>query len=166
MRHPIQNVSDRFWRKVRLAIGDSCWEWAAALHRLGYGQFGIRLGEKSYRMKQAHRVAWELTNGPIPAGQKVLHRCDNRRCCRPDHLFLGTQLDNIADMVAKGRQRGAPGDSHPGRKLNSIQAEEVRSLLRDKTLRQIDIAKRYGVYPTVISKIAIGKLWKPKEEAK
>lgn len=87
-----------FWNKV--AIGDGCWEWQA--NRVGgkYGQF-IRDGIP----RQAHRVAWEITFGPIPEGILVCHHCDNPPCCRPDHLFLGTNKDNSQDMVGKGRHK-------------------------------------------------------------
>lgn len=75
------------------AVGD-CVEWAGLRFRDGYGRVGS---------KQAHRVAWEQTYGPIPEGLFVLHRCDNRPCVNPEHLFLGTNTDNMQDMVAKGR---------------------------------------------------------------
>ena len=72
-----------------------CWEWRGLRDKHGYGRKGP--------YKTTHRLAWEWANGPVPAGMCVLHRCDNPPCCNPDHLFLGTQADNLADMVAKGR---------------------------------------------------------------
>jgi hypothetical protein len=79
--------------------GPDCWEWKGKPKDTGYGTF-----LNGY----AHRYAYEIVNGPIPAGMCVLHRCDNRICVRPDHLFLGTKEDNTADMWSKGRQSGAP----------------------------------------------------------
>lgn len=92
--------TERFWAHV--AQSEGCWEWQASVFRTGYGQF--RDGGRSMR---AHRVAWELVNGPIPEGLHVCHRCDNRKCVRPDHLFLGTRSDNMQDMSAKGRGWGS-----------------------------------------------------------
>lgn len=91
--------ASRFWSKVRR--GSSCWTWSGRIGDRGYGQFDD--GDRTLR---AHRVAWTLTRGEIPAGMQVLHRCDNPACVRPDHLFLGTHDDNMRDMAAKGRQRG------------------------------------------------------------
>lgn len=86
----------RFWAKVNKTEG--CWLWTASRTHEGYGMFSIQ-GRRHY----AQRVAWMLTYGLIPEGMLVLHRCDNPPCCRPDHLFLGTHADNMADMATKGR---------------------------------------------------------------
>jgi hypothetical protein len=77
---------------------DDCWEWRGAVNTKGYGVFGHCRGER-----MAHRFAWIAENGVIPEGQFVLHRCDNRLCCNPQHLFLGSKADNNADMYRKGR---------------------------------------------------------------
>lgn len=88
---------ERFWSKVRKS--DGCWEWTASVNAKGYGRFGVT----SRHIVAAHRFAYELVVGPIPDDQWVLHRCDNPRCVRPDHLFTGSPLDNSTDMVSKGR---------------------------------------------------------------
>lgn len=90
----------------RIRYSDDCWEWTGNLNGNGYGQ--VRYGG---RMRPTHRLAWELAHGPIPPGLWVLHTCDNRVCMRPEHLWLGTGADNMADMVRKGRNR-----SHKGRR--------------------------------------------------
>lgn len=88
-----------FWRRVDRSGGpDACWPWMRVPSTGGYG-----LAKYKGRRRIASRVAWELTNGPIPGGMQVLHHCDNPPCCNPAHLFLGTVADNVADMIAKGR---------------------------------------------------------------
>ncbi len=87
----------RFWSKVEMIPFHSCWEWTGDMnkaHGKNYGRFN---------MKKAHRISYELTYGKIPDGLFVLHKCDNPPCVRPEHLFLGTHLDNMRDKVLKGR---------------------------------------------------------------
>ena len=100
----ITPLETRFWRFVAPSMDDrGCWEWTGArAGELGYGC----LGGKGPR---AHRLSWEIHNGPIPDGLWVLHKCDNPPCVNPRHLFLGTRTDNIRDMFAKGRGRPGPG---------------------------------------------------------
>lgn len=94
-------LEQRFWPKVQKSIG-GCWLWiAGGDSETGYGR--IRVGGRGTKHEVAHRVSWELTNGPIPEGLWVLHHCDTPRCVRPDHLYLGTVQDNNADRVARGR---------------------------------------------------------------
>lgn len=87
----------RFWQRVTKT--DACWLWSGPVFGDGYGAATGLNG----RVARAHRVAWRITHGPIHEGAQVLHRCDVRRCCNPDHLWLGTNDENMADMVAKGR---------------------------------------------------------------
>ena len=90
-------IAARFWPKMDKCAEDACWEWSAAKDNWGYGLF---YGDSFTR---AHRMAWVLTNGPIPEGLCVLHACDNPPCCNPAHLWLGTHLDNARDRENKGR---------------------------------------------------------------
>lgn len=95
-----------FWKYVDVVLeGDDCWEWKGFRRKNGYG---VTTGDGNQTTKRtqmgAHRRSWILTNGPIPRGLFVCHRCDNPPCVRPDHLFLGTHIDNMTDMHAKGRE--------------------------------------------------------------
>jgi hypothetical protein len=104
--------------------------------------------------ERAHRYAWRREKGPIPRGLKVLHSCDNTRCCRVSHLFLGTLSDNMQDMAAK--LRGLHGSKHP---LHKLDDEKVRAILSDQRTQQA-IADDYGVNQTVVSKLKRGQIWR------
>lgn len=163
MRHPLE---DQFWRYVERTKG--CWLWKNSRDTSGYGWF-------SYMKKpmRAHRVAWELTYGPIPDGLFVCHHCDVRTCVRPDHLFLGTQRDNMDDAVRKGRMRS--GDQH-GLRVHPDRASHGEhrwnSALTEQAVREIRIAydsgletlnslmSKYGVTRCTISNVLNGVTWK------
>jgi len=103
MKYTIEET-ERFWRKVEkekstvFYFGTRCWEWTAAITKVGYGELTIR-----QNVLLAHRVSYELAFGEIPRGLLICHNCDNRKCVNPHHLFLGTHKDNTHDMMKKGR---------------------------------------------------------------
>lgn len=149
-------LEQRFWTKV--VKGDFCWNWTAATFAKGYGAF---------QGKIAPRVAWELTHGPIPAGLWVLHHCDNPRCVRPDHLFLGDHAANTQDMVSK--QRGKKSASHrPDSHAKKLTAEDVQAIRQSvgRGMSSTDIAKSYNVTSGTIRQILTGRTWKHLDSAR
>ncbi len=146
-------LEERFWEKVHKTSG--CWNWSASVSSTGYGQIHV-----NKRPDRAHRVSWRLHFGAIPGGLFVLHKCDNRLCVKPDHLFLGTHFDNMSDMVRKGRHHGTsnPGESHPLAKKTAIEILKIRSL--SGSVRQRDIARLFGISQTQVGRIVRGESWK------
>ena len=138
------SMTCRFWEKVdkngptpqRKPELGPCWVWKNALHTGGYGVLRIP-GEK--KNARAHVYAWTLENGPVPAGMFVLHHCDNRACVRASHLFVGTNQDNIDDMVKKGRNRTARPP------VASWVKEEIRAAYAQGGVSHPDLAQRHGI---------------------
>lgn len=127
-----------------------CWNWLGH-KRQGYGFLWV---DGSHR--RAHRVSWELHFGPIPEGQFVCHHCDVPSCVNPDHLFLGTQTDNLSDMRTK--DRGAKGERHGRARLTAEDVEGIRSLHAIGVLGKI-IARQFGVSHATVSHIIHRKNW-------
>lgn len=149
-----KSIAERFWSKVDRRGPNDCWLWTASIGSGGYGQLSSHLGHGPYR---ASRVSWELHFGPVPDGMCVLHRCDVRRCVNPGHLFIGTQLDNIADCVKKGRNGCSPrhGERNPAARLTVDEVLEIR----DASGPNRQIARRFGVSQVTVSKIKRGVSW-------
>lgn len=148
------NISEpeRFWSKVAVGPVDECWEWQAGRFQgTGYGAFRVPAGPARWdKLWAAHRVAWVLTYGPIPNGLHVLHHCDNRACCNPAHLFLGTNADNIEDAMRKGRM---------AKKLTKADVRAIRTLYASGEYYLRELAERFGVSVQLISKIVNRKCW-------
>lgn len=146
----------RFWKKADVRGPDECWLWKASTTRGGYGQFGVG-PPNAYRMVSAHRVAYFLGHGVDPGALFVLHRCDEHRCVNPAHLFLGTQLENIRDCVAKGRMRR--GEQLTYARLKEIDIVEIRRLWATGTMSQSAIGRKFGVTQGNIWCIVQRKTW-------
>lgn len=152
---PIMSLEERFWSKVDKKNLDGCWEWTASKSN-GYGHLNYANKTTKYKGRIAHRISWELQNGPIPEGLWVLHRCDNPSCVNPAHLFLGTHNDNMADMVAKGRSVGKKGENHRSAKLTEVEVIRIRS---DPRVHR-KIAEDYEVGKTQIQRIKAKIDWR------
>lgn len=135
--------------RVSITGNDQCWEWLGAKNNDGRGMVTFNGSSMS-----SARAFWLLMYGNIPGGMQVLHRCDNRLCCNPFHLFLGSALDNSQDMVNKGRS--TKGESHGRAKLTQGEALAIRS---DPRPRKI-IAKEYGISDIQVGNIRRGKSWR------
>jgi hypothetical protein len=141
--------SARFWSKVAVNADSGCWEWTSSKDADGYGVF--TLWPKQVR---AHRLAWLVFTGTWPAGLCVCHRCDNRKCVRPSHLFLGTVADNQRDMAEKKRSVHGVRNRHV--KLTPDQVREIRAGSESNRA----LATRFGCTPENIHAIRSGKTWK------
>ena len=154
---PRVEFAARFWMRVTPMPDGECWEWTGSRHQFGHGRLNT-----SGRTTGAHRIAWEITHGPVPPGLCVLHRCDNPPCVRPTHLFLGTIGDNNRDMHDKGRHRHGlgvqKGELNYTAKLTEADVREIRRL-QGSVPRRV-LAKQYGVGPHHISDIWNHKAWK------
>ncbi len=108
-------IAPRFWAQIHIRSDDECWLWGGTMLMSGYGRIYWR--GKNWR---AHRLMWTLTHGSIPEGLLICHHCDNKRCCNPAHLFIGTNADNMNDRIPKARKRGAE-------KLTDADVLEIRA---------------------------------------
>lgn len=147
---PPKPLSERFWEKVNKTSG--CWEWIGDLDKDGYGH--LWTGKRS---PVASRVSYELNVGLIPAGMCVCHSCDNPKCVRPEHLFLGTAKDNNADRNAKGRQ--AKGESCSLSALTASNVIKIREM-HSEGLTNKQIARRLGLNIQNVYLINKRKTWK------
>ena len=146
-------IEELFWSKVKK--GKGCWEWTAALFR-GYGMF-VHCVNRKQKSWPAHRLAWTLLRGPIPEGMHVCHHCDNRKCVNPDHLFIGTNQDNVADMVRKLRH--TYGERNPSAKLTVVKVREIRRL-RDQGWTYKDLAEEFKMTLSPIRDVCKWYTWK------
>lgn len=147
----------RYEAKVdRTGGGDTCHEWTAGRFTGGYGAFGV-----GNRLVKAHRVAYVLAYGFVPAGLVVRHRCDNPPCCNPRHLTLGTNQDNSQDMIDRARQ--LKGEGHGMAKLTIDIVNECRRQVRQGA-KYPDLARKYGVVQSGIRYAVTGVTWPDADE--
>lgn len=147
---------ERFWDLVNKGQGENdCWVWTGLRNTKNYGVFSFTEGGS----RSSHRVSYAIANGLVPAGMLVCHKCDNRPCCNPDHLFLGTNDDNMADAARKGRRGLGRGDHNFRAKLTEEKAKEALSEYRAGAT-QTALQKKYGLAPATVHDLVHGINWK------
>ncbi len=162
-------IAERFATKFEVDPQSGCWNWTGAKIKGGYGQLG---GERGAGAVVAHKFSYEHHVGPVPAEMLVLHECDNPGCVNPDHLFLGSHADNMADMTRKGRNGTLRGARGSNRKLTDEQKNDMRAMVHAGVpIRQI--AARFGVDRRLVRKYAgasqaltkSGASWSPRSRS-
>ena len=153
-------VKERLFKNIQIDKQTGCWNYGNISNPNSYGYitFGSRL-DGSRKQIGAHRVSYQIFNGKIPDGMFVCHKCDNRHCVNPDHLFLGTCLDNTLDMLSKGRPFNHDGTHNHNAKLTESQVFEIRKeFMAGKT--KSEIGREHGIGSSQICKIVSEKSWK------
>ncbi len=159
----MSNLSERFYARVSPEPNTGCWLWDGDGYGSGYGRIWVSDSDDigGSRQTGAHRISWLIHRGDIPDGLFVCHRCDVRPCVNPDHLFLGTQSDNVRDMHAKLRhpRTGAKGERHWSAKLSTTVVAEIRVRYALGDISQLELALEYGVSRPTIGHIVRRETW-------
>ncbi len=135
-------LKERFMQKV-----DNDWHWIGAKNKDGYGQIkvdGVQMG--------AHVISYELFNGSVPEGMFILHSCDDPSCVNPEHLRLGTHLENMKDRMKSGHYKNMIGSNNMNAKMSDSQVLEIRNLYAEGNMSQSEIAKMFGIHQTQVSR--------------
>lgn len=151
----MKTLEERFWKKVDKRGPDECWEWRRSKNPDGYGKVWL-----FNKMLYAHRISFEITYGKIPENMRVCHKCDNPGCVNPNHLFLGSQKDNMKDMILKGRAIHYCGEENKSSKLKSKEVCEIRKLYSMGEYSQRFLADKYNISQRTICDIVNNKKWK------
>lgn len=155
MTYIYNNIEDRLKNYIKKT--DGCWIWNGHKNEHGYGLITIGRGKQV----RAHRFVYEKYKGLIPFNMKVLHSCDNPACVNPEHLSIGTQKDNVEDMMKKGRggYKKFCGEYHPNRKLDMEKVSQMRNMWESGDYSQYEIAKKFEISQQVVSKVVNYKAW-------
>lgn len=143
----VESLEKRFWDKVEKGAENECWEFKGFKNKDGYG----KMSKGNSKLDSAHRISYRIHKGEIPEGMVILHTCDNPACCNPNHLLLGTQNDNIQDMMRKRRfikHSGAKASKFTGKQI-----KEIRDKYTGKRGEKLKLSKEYNCSPTTITNI-------------
>lgn len=150
-------IAERFWKYVAKSDDpNGCWLWTAHRDHKGYGRMTCR-SDRGRKIPLVHRISWELHHGPIPDGMGVLHRCDNPPCCNPDHLFLGTAMDNTQDCITK--DRFPRGERVSGAKMTEEKVIEMRRRFAEGETNISALARDFGICRQTATRIVRGENW-------
>jgi hypothetical protein len=157
MRWKNQSLFERFNSHWTMHEPSGCWVWTASCYPKGYGQFQMGTARQS-QMRLAHRISYQLYVDRIPEGIQVCHTCDNRRCVNPEHLFLGTQKDNIQDAMSKGRMILPEPKKGELNNANKLTVDQVK-LIRESADSQRAVARQFGISQRQVGNILHRRQW-------
>jgi len=157
-----KQTPESFWARVNKGDINECWEWTGVCNSTGYGNCAWH-GKVYVTHRLAAWLSGLITDKSAPDNSRtpthVLHKCDNRKCCNPNHFFLGTFTDNMKDAYAKKRKTQPTGENHANSKLNNSQIKEIRERYANGEY-QMPLAKEFGVSQRCISLIVRGETYK------
>lgn len=151
-----EQTKKRFFNKVQKT--SRCWLWTASSNRKGYGQFGVKMGR--WKIKYAHRMSYEFFVGKIPKGFLVLHKCDVPLCVNPDHLWIGTHMDNCKDKIKKGRMADTKGQKNGRAILSEDEVRRMRKMYLTGKYSQVELGKFFGIKKSMANRVITKVAWK------
>ena len=144
-----RNTEEKFWRSVNREAPNGCWEWTGSLWASGYGRFVF-----DGKSDRSHRLSWRFVGKELKDDDCLLHKCDNRLCCNPDHLFIGTRAENNLDKTRKGRQ--SKGEDFERTRLTESDVLAIRA----SSASIAELAQQYGVAWCHINNIRHRRKWR------
>lgn len=144
---------EQFWKRIKIKDVNECWDWLSSLDTSGYGQLTI-----SYQNQRAHRIAWEITHGEIPKDKMVLHKCNNKKCCNPNHLYIGDHANNMTDLASTHRQGISTGGKLYSGEIYLIR--KLKILKRDGTNKSYKFSASFVSRMFKVSVVTILNIWK------